>query len=313
MNQSIIFETAIPVFVICFSMLALWYIISQSILFKVNKFRKKDDNEMNFKKFIYTGNYIKWVLGSILVYFLVTYINDTFKNREVDVEEMKQFQTYENKVLLSSYDDKIKYATYYSIITPNPDLRTRWQIYLDTLRIAPDSSRKYNLQVADSNLPLPIRIQSQIKANHYNSIIQPLQNSSPALQKNNGVFLSRIDVTFYDVKAFYWRAIDFEIYDPLTRKIIFNREIPQGTFLNVNYPQRYSIDNISISKQDVKNYQIHLNIPESVRNDSAVYILCSFFFYYTNGDVTQMKRVAVYTVPSAGVYGDSGLLDINDK
>ncbi|HVX26311.1 MAG TPA: hypothetical protein VHB70_08215 [Parafilimonas sp.] len=107
--------------------------------FKTNSSVSDFINELGFKRVQYIGNFFKWIVVSIVIYLTVFQVSESLKEREVEVNEMKQFDIYTSQIISLDSSTQVAYARYFSIITPNEKLRERWKEYLKYLQ---DSTKR---------------------------------------------------------------------------------------------------------------------------------------------------------------------------
>ncbi|MFT4152347.1 hypothetical protein [Parafilimonas sp.] len=289
--------------------MGLVYIILSSIFFQPDKYNDPKCNELNFAKFKYVGNFVKWIIGSIIIYVFVAYVNDTFKNREVGIEEMKQYDTYVNDVLSKDLETKKTYALYYSIITPSDTLRKRWKAYYDTLSVATTELQKINDKLNSDSLSEHEKKELLYQRDSIKSKIQPKQVNGQS--NNEDITLYRIDCTFHDIKDFMNYPLQFEIYDDGSP--IFIKNFNQGFFYGYDMRGSYKATFfLTETKSTLKSQSLHFSIPvEPKSNQTSVKIKCDFKFYYYNSDNTILNNQVFEVFP--GLRDLSGFIPLWDK
>lgn len=295
MNSSLIIWTVIIALIG-----AAVYLVIYSFVFKPNKFLNHEQNQLNFEKFKYAGSFVKWIITGILIYALGIYINDTFKNREVGIEEMKQYDTYVNNVLGKDLETRKAYALYYSIITPNDTLRHRWKVYLDTLNFASAALKSINEKLDDSTLSKKQKIQLLKQRDSIKSNLQ--LKPSVNIKDDSENTLYRIDVTFYNIEDYATSPLDFKIYDDGSS--VFDKYFEPYHFLKSGMNgSRTETMLYTETKNDLKGQALYLEIPiSSGFVPKSVSINCDIKFYFYNGKISILKKQVFEILPGMGAF-----------
>jgi hypothetical protein len=178
----------------------------------LNKRADSHNNKLENDRFVFIWNFIKWVIGGVFVYFIVIMIHNGIEDKELGIEEMKQYDSYVNTLVTNNdIDIKINLAKFYATITPDKNLRQRWNIYLSFLDSTAFQIKLVKDSLLSKHLSDSVRILLNTKLNQLKKSVitnstegyimmedgQPLVLES--YKATDTLKISKIDITFYDI------------------------------------------------------------------------------------------------------------------
>lgn len=85
----------------------------------------------------------KWFVASVALVVGATIISDGFKEREQDIKEFAVFDKYVSTIMeADGVEKRLQLAEYFSIVSPNGELRNSWERYLEVVKVRREEYRK---------------------------------------------------------------------------------------------------------------------------------------------------------------------------
>lgn len=96
-----------------------------------NKQPPNDNRDLDFEKFKYKVEIVKWFIGSVTLVVISMLIEWGFKDRAAGLSEIKEYDKYATDLIILNNDPvkKRMLAQYFSKVTPSEKLREGWEAY----------------------------------------------------------------------------------------------------------------------------------------------------------------------------------------
>ena len=96
---------------------------------------------MNDERWKSLLSFTQFILGTVVLGVFGTIINNQIQTREIEIKEQEQISKNLGTVLSTNPADKLLMAQFYATVTRSNDIRERWRIYRNELKIEIEAAK----------------------------------------------------------------------------------------------------------------------------------------------------------------------------